>query len=316
MNFRRLRYFHAVARQGSFRRAAEVLRISQPALSRQIQILEREIGTSLFSRAAKRVMLTPAGNILFGHSSRLLDEIEAVLEEIRRLGDRKRNELTLGAIQSTLDHVLPRAIDRVHRHYPQLHLTVQGFRSDEIIDRVARGTLDLGVVATPVSDPRLDVRAIAEDRFVAVVSSSHRLAGAATTTLKDVLAEPLITFPRSYVIRQVIAAAAAQENLKMEVAVELEIIEAIKALVRSNVGVSILPGVAVLGESGAGALRAIPFVDQRLRREIACIHRASEEETPGARHLVGAIGEVLKGPVAGVGSRRSRLRRARAAAGG
>lgn len=309
MNFRRLKYFHAVARQGSFRRAAAVLRISQPALSRQIQIFEREIGTRLFSRAAKRATLTPAGNILFGHSSRLLDEIEAVLEEIRRLGDRKKNELTLGAIQSTLDHVLPQAIDRVHRHYPQLHLTVQGFRSDEIIDRVARGTLDLGVVATPVSDPRLDVEIIAEDRFVAVVSSTHRLAGVATTTLEDVLAEPLITFPRSYVIRQVIAAAAAAEDLKMEVAVELEIIEAIKALVRSNVGVSILPGVAVQGESSAGPLRAIPFADQGLRREIACIRRASEEQTPGATYLVAAIGEVLKEPAAGAGVRAARATR-------
>ena len=309
MNFRRLKYFHAVARQGSFRRAAAVLRISQPALSRQIQIFEREIGTRLFSRAAKRATLTPAGNILFGHSSRLLDEIEAVLEEIRRLGDRKKNELTLGAIQSTLDHVLPQAIDRVHRHYPQLHLTVQGFRSDEIIDRVARGTLDLGVVATPVSDPRLDVEIIAEDRFVAVVSSTHRLAGVATTTLEDVLAEPLITFPRSYVIRQVIAAAAAAEDLKMEVAVELEIIEAIKALVRSNVGVSILPGVAVLGESSAGPLRAIPFADQGLRRDIACIRRASEEQTPGATYLVAAIGEVLKEPAAGAGMRAARATR-------
>ena len=306
MNFRRLKYFHAVARQGSFRRAASVLRISQPALSRQIQIFEREIGTRLFSRAAKRATLTPAGDILFGHSSRLLDEIEAVLEEIRRLGDRRKNELTLGAIQSTLDHVLPRAIDQVHRHYPQLHLTVQGFRSDEIIDRVARGALDLGVVATPVSDPRLDVEIIAEDRFVAVVSSTHRLAGAATTTLEDVLAEPLITFPRSYVIRQVIAAAAAAEDLRTEVAVELEIIEAIKALVRSNVGVSILPAVAVLGESGAGPLRAIPFADQRLRREIACIRRASEEQAPGARYLVAAIGEVLKEPAAGAGGRAAR----------
>lgn len=309
MNFRRLKYFHAVARQGSFRRAAAVLRISQPALSRQIQIFEREIGTRLFSRAAKRATLTPAGNILFGHSSRLLDEIEAVLEEIRRLGDRKKNELTLGAIQSTLDHVLPQAIDRVHRHYPQLHLTVQGFRSDEIIDRVARGTLDLGVVATPVSDPRLDVEIIAEDRFVAVVSSTHRLAGVATTTLEDVLAEPLITFPRSYVIRQVIAAAAAAEDLKMEVAVELEIIEAIKALVRSNVGVSILPGVAVQGESSAGPLRAIPFADQGLRRDIACIRRASEEQTPGATYLVAAIGEVLKEPAAGAGVRAARATR-------
>lgn len=294
MNFRRLKYFHAVAKQGSFRRAAEVLRVSQPALSRQIQIFEREIGTKLFSRAAKRVALTQAGDILFGHASRLLDEIQAVHDEIERLGDRKRNELNLGAIQSTLDHVLPRAIDRVHKHHPQLHLTVQGFRSDEIIDRVARGRLDLGLVATPVSDPRLDVQAIAEDRFVAVVSSTHRLAGAAATTLEDVLAEPLITFPRSYVIRQIIAAAAAEGNLQLEVAVELEIIEAIKALVRSNVGVSILPGVAVLGESGLGELRVVPFADAGLRREIACIRRAAEDEAPGARQLVAAIREVLK----------------------
>ena len=293
MNFQRLKYFRTVAELQSFRGAADALGISQPALSRHVALLEHEVGTRLFVREHKRTSLTPAGAVLFSHASHLLDEVAFVLEQIGKLAQERDLSLSVGAVQSTYDYVIPKAINKFRREKPDVHITVHGIRSDEIVEGVARGQLDIGIVGTPVSDPRVTAKFVQRDVFKILVGKDHPLARAPEARPENILSEPLITFPVKFAIRSMIDAWAKAHGLDVSVAVELESIEAMKALIRPEVGLTILPAACLMATLSDDDLEAISICGNPLVRDISCVHRATEELSQPARCLVRCIGEVF-----------------------
>jgi DNA-binding transcriptional LysR family regulator len=286
MNFARLKYFQKIAELQSLRRAAEVLNISQPALTRQIQVLEHEVGAELFLRARQRLQLTEAGRLLMSRADKVLNEVSEIITEIRRLNEAKRARLVIGAVQSTLAHVLPRAVDQLKKEFPALRIEI---RSSDIIPRVITGVLDVGLVTSPSSDPRLEIEPIAVDPFVAVVSSRHRLAAQRAVTLHELFRDPLVTFLPGFPMRDCIAAAALRRGLTLPVAAELDSIEAIKALVRAGVGITLLPHVAVLGETLEPGLKMLRVDADDMTRELVAIRRTGEASPPPLKHLVAAV---------------------------
>lgn len=292
MNFSRLRYFQAVATLESFRRAAEVLAISQPSLSRQIKVLEHECGAPLFLRLGNRIQLTPAGELLLDRSAALLSEMDQLRKGIAGLKSGRRRHLMVGAIQSTLDHPIPSAIHILRKRHPGLHIAVRGFQSSEIIERVSRGHLDVCVVATPVVDPRITVELVAREDYVAVVPSDHPLSRERVLPMSAVVDEALITFPKGYVIRDMIDAAATQSDVRLEAVVELESIEAIKALVRLGVGISILPRSATLGNVTAAGLTFVQMDSSILMRDIVAARLRTQIGNALIDHFVDAMKHV------------------------
>ena len=293
MNFQRLKYFLKVAELQSFRGAADALNVSQPALSRHVALLEHEVGTRLFLREHKRTSLTPAGTVLFSHASHLLDEVELVMEQIRKLAQERDLSLSVGAVQSTYDYVIPKAINKLRREKPDVHITVHGNRSEEIVEGVARGQLDIGIVGIPVSDPRITAEFIQRDVFKILVGKNHPLARVSEARLEDILSEPLITFPEKFAIRSMIDACAKDRGIDVPVAVELESIEAMKALIRPKVGLTILPAACLMAIARDEEHEAIPISGDPLARDIFCVHRATEELSQPARCLIRCIGEVF-----------------------
>ena len=293
MNFQRLKYFHKVAELQSFRGAADALNISQPALSRHVAILEHEVGTELFVRVHKRTSLTPAGTVLFSHASHLLDEVEFVMEQIRKLAQERDLSLSVGAVQSTYDYVVPKAINALRREKPDVHITVHGIRSDEIVEGVARGQLDIGIVGIPVSDPRVTAEFVQRDVFKILVGKDHPLARVPEARLEDILSEPLITFPEKFAIRSMIDAWGKAQGIDVSVAVELESIEAMRGA-RSAEGRPDDPSGSV---SDGDLERRRPRDDPYFRGSLGPRHflRAShtEELSQPARCLIRCIGEVF-----------------------
>ena len=293
MNYQRLKYFHKVAELESFRGAAEVLNISQPALSRQINLLEHEVGTKLFFRAHRRISLTPAGTLLLSHASHLLDEVEFVKEQIKKLTQDRDRSLSVGAVQSTYDYVVPKAINKLRLEKPDVHIAVHGIRSEEIVEGVARGQLDIGIVGIPVSDPRVTTEFVQRDIFKILVDKGHPLARAPEARLEEIVSEPLITFPENFAIRSMIDASAKEQGFNVSASVELESIEAMKALVRAKAGLTILPGASLLEILDDGDLVTVPISGDPLVRDIICVHRAREKLSQPAHCLIRCIREVF-----------------------
>lgn len=283
MNLQRLRYFKAAAEYGSLRKAAEALAISQPSLSRQIQILEHEVKAPLFVRSNKRVVLTEAGQLLVNRADNILREVGEVRHEIAALSRERNTIIKIGAIQSTCDYLLPHAIKVFRAQFPNVKVAVYGNRSTEIVEKVGRGLIDIGIVAAPVCDPRVTASSLANDPFAFVASPSHQYSALSELSLAYLKGEPFINFPRGYPIREQIEQVAAEFGLSLNVVIELESIEAIKELVRQGVGVSLLPSSTLSGEKTRRELACIRLADNPIVREILAVRKADE---PASRHIL------------------------------
>jgi DNA-binding transcriptional LysR family regulator len=284
MNLQRLRYFEAVARLGSFRRAADELDISQPALSRQIQVLETEVGVPLLIRSKRRVAMTPAGTHLWRRCSELLDEAAVLAKEVRQVSKAAPVPFTIGVLQSLLTGIFPQAYMRLREEVGKVPLCVFGFRTGPIITGVLNGDYDVGVVSGPINEKRLVLKPLFQDIHVAVLRKGHPLEARAVS-LKSLLdaAEPMVGWPRGFGIRDTNDQTFAAYPVR-SYAAEVESLGAILELVRAGLGTTVLPLSAVTPSPPDVAICRIegdPIV-----RTVSSIQRVGATLPPFSRRLL------------------------------
>src|SRR3990172_1093755 len=168
LNLHRLRVFHAAARPESNRRPAEDLHISQPAVSKHVLDLEEELGTRLFHRLGRRIVLTEAGRLMADYAQRifhLADEARRALEELHGL---ERGRLHLGASSTPGNYLLPKALAAFQAKYPRLDVSLNIMASHDVVDRVIRQDMDLGFVGATF-DAELHVQPYVEDELILIL---------------------------------------------------------------------------------------------------------------------------------------------------
>jgi DNA-binding transcriptional LysR family regulator len=196
METRRLEYFQALAEDGNFSRAAERLRISQSALSQQIQRLEEEVGAYLFDRTTRPVALTEVGQRLLEHSAELLERVRAI-ERLRTAAGRgETGSLRIGVIPLALFGDVPERIRRFRRRYPDVHVTVRRSDTSPLIDLLEAGRVDVAFLNASPSAPVLCNAVLGTTPLSVAVPVDHRLATAASVRLADLRDEELVMFPR------------------------------------------------------------------------------------------------------------------------
>jgi DNA-binding transcriptional LysR family regulator len=292
LNLLRLRSFLALQDAGSFRLAAERLGLSQPALSRQIQVLEAELGATLLRRGRPPLALTEAGRFVAQEAPRLLADAALLQQEAKRLHGGRDPTLCLGVLQSLLEGVFARALLAWRQEWPDVKLRVLGFQSGQIMREVAEGRQHLGVVGLPPGDPRLVWRPLAEEPFLAVLPPGHALARAAedAVSLADLAAAGLVLPPPAFGLRQAVDAAFAAAGLAPRLVAELEGIGAILALVQAGLGPSILPASAVPA-SAQVACRAL--AGEAPRRSLGVVWHRSRKPDAVTLALVAALEDAL-----------------------
>ncbi|WP_431285778.1 LysR family transcriptional regulator [Humitalea sp. 24SJ18S-53] len=287
MNLLRLRSFLALSEAGGFRRAADLLGLSQPALTRQIQVLEAEFGAQLIRRGRQPVALTEAGRFLVQHAGRLLAEAAFLRQEVQRLDGGRDPTLCVGVLQSLLEGVFSTALVGWRRDWPTVPLRVMGFRSGPIMAEIIDGRQHLGFIGIPPTDPRLVWKPMVEDVFVAVLPPRHRLAQDDTPLdLADLAAEGMVLPPPGFGLRDTADAAFATLGLTLRLTAELEGIGAILALVRAGLGPSLLPASAV---SGIAGLAIRPLAGHAPRRSLGAVWHAGRRQDAVVEALVSAV---------------------------
>lgn len=212
METRRLEYFVVLVREGSFRRAAEELYISQPALSQQIQRLESEIGAILIDRSVQPFELTPAGRRLLERSQRILDE----LGEIEGVAARARRglvgKLRVGIAPSLMYSPIPAAIRRFRAAHPDIEVSLHRENTTAMLDQLGEQRLDAGLVFSTRGEDRLEFATLYDDSFVAVLPTGHRLAAKPVVKMADLREETFLMLTRRGVpdLHDAIIAACAQ----------------------------------------------------------------------------------------------------------
>jgi DNA-binding transcriptional LysR family regulator len=202
MELRHLRYFVAVAEELNFSRAAGRMYLSQPALSQQIQKLERELGISLFHRTKNHVVLTEAGQVLLEGARRVLILVEQTTREAREVGGAAGRHLKVGFPEYANHTPVADALQTFRRRYPYVELEEhETFTLQETlqqIDRLRKGRLDIGFMLRPEEDELLEIEHVLDIELVAALPKDHVLAGRDEISLKELSDERLILFSRSF----------------------------------------------------------------------------------------------------------------------
>lgn len=251
MELRQLVYFDAVVREGGFTRAAEKLRIAQPAVSTQIRRLENELGVALLERTTRRVALTHAGELFSVRVSHVLEHLEAGRHELAQLSALQRGQVRLGAthIVGTLD--VPQLMAQFRRRYPGVAIALHAGMIAELLDRLDAGELDL--VLGPIH-PDLSERFVADtllEEGVVLVTAPGLRAPGTVRRLAVVRDEPFVCLPAGSGLQAILSAAAAADGFTPRIEFETFSPGSIRELVAAGLGVALLAAGAAVGPGPA-----------------------------------------------------------------
>ncbi|MCL5776307.1 LysR substrate-binding domain-containing protein [Limibaculum sp. FT325] len=290
MNLRQLRTLVAIAEQGSFTAAGEAMGLSHSAVSLQMKALEDELGVLLADRSLRPPRLTDRGLALVEQARR----IGHIVDEIRALGAEGglAGSLALGVVPTALVHPLPPALARLQAAHPQLAIRVRSGLSGDLAQAVRAGELDAALVTEPALLPEgLAARHVSAEPLQLIASP-----GMEGAELADLIARyPFIWFSRKTWAGQQIERVLARRGLRPREAMEVDALDAVEALVRAGLGVSVVPARAGAA-SGADSLRRLPLEGEDAIRRLCVIER---EAHPRA-HVVAALHTELVRAAAGV----------------
>ncbi|MCA9520389.1 MAG: LysR family transcriptional regulator [Myxococcales bacterium] len=282
MDADRLRGFLVVARFGAISKAAERIGISQPALSRQIQQLEHEVGAPLFERTGRGVRLTAAGERLASRARPLLRALTGLLDELRAESGELSGTVALGLPPSFPPRLAADLLERAKATHPGLRVRLTAALTGALHSGLLDGTFDLAVVHAPVAGPHLETSPLWSERIVAIAPSSWRLPAA--LTLEAALSRPVLLPSPNQNLRQIVAAAALSRNLELRVSVEIDSLRFLVHGIQAGLGLSFLPRRAVLAELAAGEVSAHALSDLHLERHALLARVALANEGTLALH--------------------------------
>lgn len=238
-----MRYVVAVAETSSFTRAAERCRVVQSALSHQIARLERELGARLFERTSRRVRLTPAGEAFLPAARQCLDAAERAAAEVAAAVGEVRGRLAVGLIPTVAAVDIPGALRDLRGRYPHVRISLRVGASDDLVELVKQGTLDVAFLGLPPTARLQGVAAheLARDRLVAVVAPDHPLAGEAAVDLRRLSCEVFVDLPAGTAGRAQSDQAFSAAGLVRDVAFEVTTADYIARLVGPGLAVAMLP---------------------------------------------------------------------------
>jgi DNA-binding transcriptional LysR family regulator len=285
MDFGELQMFLAVAREGSFSRAAETLFRTQPAVSLSIRKLEDSIGQRLFVRGARPVRLTDAGKLLADYAERLVNLRAEVTKGLAELEGLHRGELALGVNESSIHALLP-ALARFRKEHPGVQIRVHRVFSRDIPREVLNYHLDLGAVSFIPREPQLHATEILRDELTLVVPPKHVLARRRVVDIPDLGKEVFIAHIVDSPFRRRVIELFAKHRIPLNMFVELPTIESIKRFVQMGMGVAIVPRMCVQWEVERGQLKEVQVRQLSLPRHLYLISRRGSKLPHAAAELV------------------------------
>ncbi|MGE5607359.1 MAG: LysR family transcriptional regulator [Bacteroidota bacterium] len=254
MELNQLRTFHLAATEHSFSKAAQLLHLTQPAVTQQIKNLETELGEALFERLGRVLVLTPAGETLLTFAQPLLNLADQAFETVRQFTN-ERGRLTIGAGSTNTIYRLPNLLQHYHRDCPQVELRIRNGDSELITGLVYENAIDLGLITTINNNFPSVIQAtpLFKDGIWLVAPPNYPL----SMTPTELAAESLILYRAGSGFRRYLEDQFRSQRFTPKVTMELESIEAIIRLVRCGLGLAFLPEIAVKEEIANGVLKAI-----------------------------------------------------------
>ncbi|MCM8597447.1 MAG: LysR family transcriptional regulator [Candidatus Accumulibacter sp.] len=271
---RRLQVFHAVARHLSFTKAGEALYMTQPAVTFQIKQLEEHFNTRLFERGGGRISLTAAGEIVLDYAERILGLAKELDIRVAEMTGQMSGGLLVGASTTIAEFMLPPILGEFNVRYPQVRARLTVGNSETISNAIAAHALDIGLVESPTDHPNLQCEVCGDDELQVACTPSHPLAKRTEVDARSLLAHEFIGREQGSGTREVTddyLRACGVEPEKLKILMELSSPEALKGVVATGLGCSIMSRASFEKERQLGTLVAIPL-RPRLKRTLSLVY--------------------------------------------
>lgn len=284
MELHQLRYLRAVVRSGSVTSAAEAEFVSQPSVSKQLRLLEKEFGVPLFHRVGRRVIATEAGLALADCADRVFDDLTATVASVSGPDSVSGGTLRMCATETVVNNLLPPALTKLRAKHPRCHIRIEMLGTDDAVTQVLSNEVDLAIVALPLADSRLEVQVLLEEDVLLVVSPGHPWSSRAFVTMHEVLREPslLLSMP-GHGLRALVDEASQKLGVRPVQGLELRSQAALLAIVSEGGGIAFAPQMTIAGRDDVVPIQLLP----RLTRQVGWTRRRG-------RHLPAIGAELLR----------------------
>lgn len=272
MDIHELEVLIAVAEAKSFSRAARTLNRTQPAVSQAISRLEAEMDEKLFDRSSKNGKLTSAGEVLLDYAKQMINTRKAAKTAIRDLRELQHGKVTISANEHTVFYLLP-VISEYKRRHPLIKIDVRRGVASRIPKEIMAREVELGVISFKPKDKFVKSIAVGLDELVLIVSPRHQFAKKKSVTIKDLGFETFIAHNAPSPYREQVIEKFAKYSTKLNIAVEMPSLEAIKRLVEMDAGVALVPRLTAQSEIASGQLVGLSVREMKLERKLNIVYR-------------------------------------------
>lgn len=289
MQIESLKVFCDLAETESFTKAAQINGVTQSAVSQQISSLERQFKSLLIERSKKKFRLTREGQVLYDYSKQIIQTYDGLHSKLQEIKDIISGTIRVATIYSIGLHDLPPYIKRFLKDYPTVHVHVEYRRANQVYEDVFSNVVDLGLVAYPTKDAKLEVVPLRKDPLVLICHPQHPFAKQKSVKLKAVSDQKFVGFEPDIPTRKALDKVLKDHGVEVKNVMEFDNIETVKRAVEIDAGVSIVPQGTVAQEIAKQTLAAVTIEDAELFRPLAAIYKKNKVLSPAMRQFINII---------------------------
>ena len=293
MQIETLKVFCDLAETESFTRAAQINNVTQSAVSQQISSMERLFKSLLIERSKKKFRLTREGQVLYDYSKQIIQTYDCLHSRIQEIKDIISGTIRLSTFYSIGLHELPPYIKRFLKDYPTVNVHVEYRRSNQVYEEVLGNVVDLGLVAYPQREAKLEVVPLRKDPLVLICHPQHPLARFKSVKLKALSGQKFVSFEPDIPTRKALDKILKEHNVTVQTAMEFDNIETVKRAVEIDAGIAIVPLGTIAQEISKQTLTSVPLENVDLFRPIAAIYKKNKVLSPAMKQFIAVLKESL-----------------------
>ena len=291
MQIESLKVFCDLAETKSFTKAAQINNVTQSAVSQTISALERRFKSLLIERSKKNLRLTPEGEVFYDYAKRILQTCDALHSKLQEIENVISGNIRVATIISIGLHVLPPYVKTFLKRYPTVNVHVEYRGDDQVYESVLGNVVDLGLVAYPTRDPRLEIVPLRTDTLVLICHPQHPLAAKKSIKVKALSGQKFINFERDIPTRRALDKIFKEHRVTVDQVMALDNIETVKRAMEIDSGVAIVPRETVTQEVGNQTLVAVELEKGAYARPLAALYKKNKVLSPAIKQLIALLKE-------------------------
>lgn len=289
MQIESLKLFCDLAETKSFTKAAQINGVTQSAVSQQISSLETKFAAALIERSKKKFTLTKEGETLYKYSNQIVQSYDELRHKIQEIQNVVTGAIKVVTIYSIGLHELPPYLKKFLKKHPTVNVSVEYRRATQLYEDIISGMADIGLVAYPQKDPRLQVTSLAEDMLVLICHPEHPLAQKPRVKLSEIVSHKFIAFEPDIPTRRAIDKILRDRNVEVDHAMEFDNIETVKRAVEIDAGISIVPRSPVSQEVAKKTIAMVEIEDEQFYRPLAAVHKKNKVLSPAMKEFLALL---------------------------